>query len=296
MAEKFSEVEVEINELALSLLGWEVQDFRARVTTEQFMSGGSFSHKLAISGVFRFNGDDWTDCFSYSREYPVRPAMLLSSPKLSAWPAITELSLGQPKEGRPARLSRNEYFVHTYGAIDHSDLRIEITGYDSIVAGSQIGYIPLGVKELPLEVEDETTLSSIKLTFDQLAAFTHRDDDNSGGDERYGQVRASGRVTFGSAEEILADWVSTRRGENRTAPTVLSEAPFTRPAPNLVFDILDDTGFLLEEISGRIYIRIPVDANGHTPSRAPRWLVDCSFYPGNYSAPPSRVIARVGDE
>jgi hypothetical protein len=64
VAEKVSEVEVEINELALSLLGWEVQDFRARVTTEQYKPGGNSFHKLAISGVFRFNDDDWTDCFS----------------------------------------------------------------------------------------------------------------------------------------------------------------------------------------------------------------------------------------
>jgi hypothetical protein len=40
-----TEVPVEINELALSLLGWEVQDFRARVTTEQYEDGVCF-HKL----------------------------------------------------------------------------------------------------------------------------------------------------------------------------------------------------------------------------------------------------------
>lgn len=33
VAEKVSDVQVEINELALSILGWEVQDFRARVTS-----------------------------------------------------------------------------------------------------------------------------------------------------------------------------------------------------------------------------------------------------------------------
>jgi hypothetical protein len=46
------------NELALSLCGWKVQDFRARVTTKQYDDGDCF-HNLAVSGVFRFNEADW---------------------------------------------------------------------------------------------------------------------------------------------------------------------------------------------------------------------------------------------
>ena len=107
MAEKVSEVEVEINDLALSLLGWEVQDFRARVTTEQYSDGDCF-HKLAVSGVFRFNDDDWTDCFSFSRDYPTGPVMVLTSPALSAWPAITAFHPEKPTKGRPVRVSDND--------------------------------------------------------------------------------------------------------------------------------------------------------------------------------------------
>lgn len=65
MAKKVTEVPVEINELALSLLGWEVQDFRARVTTERYDDGDCFD-KLAVSGVFRFNDADWVEGFSFS--------------------------------------------------------------------------------------------------------------------------------------------------------------------------------------------------------------------------------------
>ena len=39
---------------------------------------GDCFHKLAISGVFRFNDDDWADCFGH-REYPPGPVMVLRS-------------------------------------------------------------------------------------------------------------------------------------------------------------------------------------------------------------------------
>jgi hypothetical protein len=68
VAEKVSDVQVQVNELALSMLGWEVQDFRARVTSTCYDDGDCFS-KLAISGVFRFNDDDWTECFGYREKH-----------------------------------------------------------------------------------------------------------------------------------------------------------------------------------------------------------------------------------
>lgn len=290
-----SDVTVEVDELALSLRGWEVQDFRARVTSAK-LRDGDYSHKLSTSGVFRFNEADWADCFSRSREYPRSPAMLLSSPKLSAWPAISGIYLGQPKPGRPARTSVNDYFIHTYSAIDPSDLQIEIAGYDSIDAADGIECIPLRVKELSIELEDETTRPAVKLTFDQLAAFTHFEDGGTRWAGRtHARVRASGRVTFGSPEDLLADWVSTWTREIRQVPTVLSKAPFTRPVPQIVFDILDESGFLLEQVRGEINISIPVDEQGRTPSRNPTWIIDKDLEISSYSAPLSRVIARVED-
>ena len=144
MAKKVTELPVEINELALSLLGWEVQDFRARVTTEQYKSDGDCSHKLAVSGVFSVQ-----------------------------------------------------------------------------------------------------------------------------------------RCGLGRLLQLLEG---------------LSGAPFSRRTPNLMFDILDDTGFMLEQVRGDIDITIHVDQRGQAPSRAPRWLLDLRFDPDDCSAPPSRIIARVEDD
>lgn len=288
--ERVSDVAVEVNELALSLLGWEVQDFRARITSNEYDEGECI-HKLAISGVFRYNEDDWTDCFS-SRDYPCYPVMLLRSPALADEPSITAFWCS-PKKG-VARVSENELFVPSWRRIDHSDFRIEITAYDSIEAASPIASLPMCAREIPLEVEDETTRSAVRLSFDQIKAFTYGDDDRDF-HANQGLIRASGRVLFGSPEELLADWVSTWRGEVRKPPTVLSKAPFSRPSPSLTFDIIDESGFLLDQGRGDIRVHVPVNAAGQVPSRNPSWLVDCHFSPENYSAPPSKVVVRIED-
>lgn len=295
MDKKVTEVPVEINELALSLLGWEVQDFRARVTTEQYESDGKCFHKLAVSGVFRFNDADWGDCFSYSRDYPTHPIMLLSSPSISNRPAVCRLYAGGIKKGRPVRVADDDWFINTYSPIDHGDLQIELTAYDSVHSDNGISDIPLQMTQIPIELVDESDPSSVRLAFDQIEAFTHRkfgDQD----DTRLGLIRAVGRVTFGTPEELLADWVSTWRQPPRTTPTVADKAPFSRGTPTVTFDILDDTGFLLEQIRGDIDITVHVDERGHGPSRAPRWLLDLKFDPDDYSAPPSRIIGRLEDD
>ena len=168
-------------------------------------------------------------------------------------------------------MSENDWFIRSYRPIDHSDLRIELTGYDSIDADISLSDIPLDVKALPIEVVDESTPSSVRLTFDQIAAYTHQADSDDP-TKRFGQLRVSGRATFGSPEELLEDRVSTWRYPVRKTPTVIDKAPFSRPTPNLAFDILDDTGFLLEQIRGNISIVITVDANGHARPAAPDGL------------------------
>ncbi|OYN79554.1 hypothetical protein CG716_11660 [Mycolicibacterium sphagni] len=246
---------------------------------------------MAISGVFRFNDDDWTDCFGH-REYPPSPVMMLRSPALSAWPAITALHMEKPTRGRTSRVAANEFFLNSYQAIDHSDLRIELTGFDSIQASGYGSEIPLDVQPLPIEILDESTQSSVRLQIEAIDAFTHRAE-NEDPAKRLGQIRLSGCVEFGTPEDLLADWVSTWQRPIGKTPTVADKAPFARPAPRFSFEILDETDFLLEQIRGDVSIDVPVDKNGRTPSRVPRWLIDLSFDLGDYSASPNRVIARI---
>lgn len=202
-------------------------------------------------------------------------------------------SVGGQILGELIRVAEDDFFVNTYRPINHGDLRIELTAYDSVTSWSGIDHIPLVEEPIPVELVYESGPSHVKLTFDQLEAFKHRKGDKDDG--RHGLIRAAGRVTFGTPEELLADWVSTWRKPARTTPTVADKAPFSRQAPSLTFDVLDDTGFLLEQLRGNVSITVHVDERGHTPSRAPRWVVNLDFDPDDYSAPVSRIVARVED-
>jgi hypothetical protein len=284
----YGEVDVEISEHSLSMLGWEVSDFRARVTTARNFRN-DYEHKLSISGVFRFNKADWTERFSF-RDYPISPAMLIAAPSHSPWKSITALELGPTQDGQVARIAQTNPFLTTPQPIDYSDIQIEIAGYDGICASSGIPEIPRGVEGLPVHIEDETNLNSINLTFDQMVAFTHC---NSNGKRAYGQTLASGRVVFGSGADVFAECVVSERERTRKPRTLLSTAPFWRSAPTILFDVLDQTGFLLETVRSYFNIEIRVDEEGQTPSRSPRWLVNRKFDLSNYTAPPNRVIARI---
>ena len=61
MSSKKAEViDIIVDELALSLVGWQVEDAQARLVTE---SHGRTGHEqqIAFSATFRFLSEDWTD-------------------------------------------------------------------------------------------------------------------------------------------------------------------------------------------------------------------------------------------
>ncbi|MDR0627945.1 MAG: hypothetical protein LBG11_11955 [Bifidobacteriaceae bacterium] len=126
-----------------------------------------------------------------------------------------------------------------------------------------------------------------------MEAFTHRIIDKL--DDRKGRILASGGVVFGSADELLQDWMLRERKWVESDLTVAKAAPFEYDAPEFSFDILDDTGFRLDELRGAISICIHVDECGNMPSRSPRWLIGVDFKLEDYPAPVHRIVARIGD-
>lgn len=290
MTKAVQEVPVKIDELSLSLTGWEVEDFRARVVSERYASD-HYHHQLAVSGVLRFNEFDWSDRFTGFREHSHYPTMLVFLWPLSNEPAISRIAVENIKNGRLGRIAESGTLIVTDGPIDCNDLEVRLTAYDYADTEWGLQEIPINIRQIPIELSGESDPSSVHLVVDLLGAFTY-----GSGESRWGRMRAAGRVSFGTADELFADEVSgwTYPAKKKT-PVLQDEVPFQRPSPNLVFDIVDDTGFLLDQIMGYVGIQIPVDEHGQAPSRIPRWLVDHDFCPDRYSASPSRVIARIQD-
>ncbi|MFD7011704.1 hypothetical protein [Rhodococcus jostii] len=284
-----TEVVVSVDELGLAVRGWEIQDIRARVSTDRYRDGDHF-HKLAISGVLRFNSDDWTDSFGHSRDYPPPVVIVLRSPKLSEHEATFRPIYVSAKEAnRPVRFSENDWFVHTDDAIDHDDITVTVTAYDGYEGSGHMPYIPVGVQPIPLEVVDETTRQAIKLAVTEVHVFTHHDDGLT-----YGLIQATGRMIVGTLEELVTQhraeesWI-----EDNAKLTDLT--PFECSAPQLTLDFLDQSGFLLEQVSVHLDLQVPVVDDGRTPGRVAQWRIDEDFSPDDFSEPAAKVIMRIED-
>ena len=59
MAKKVSDVSIAIDEVALSVLGWEVDEARLTSKTSEWSKGAE--NHLTISLTLRFSQEDWTD-------------------------------------------------------------------------------------------------------------------------------------------------------------------------------------------------------------------------------------------
>lgn len=285
-----TEVPVEIDDLALSLLGWEVHDLRARVITDNYGRGNNF-HKLALSGVLRFNPADWVDCFDSNREYLPPVVITVGSDSLSEEVCIFRPFYASARDARrPVRFSENSSFVHTNKPIKHEDICVNVTALDSFDGDGSISRIPVGIKRIPVEVVDETEPSSVQLVLDRIDAYTHKGDPFI-----HGSLRASGHVTYGSPKQLLEDHVASWRRPPHREPTLSSVAPFSRRAPSISFDITDESGFLLDQVEGDVDIHVHVDKDGNGPTRIPRWAIDATFDPDDFPSTAARVIARVED-
>lgn len=284
-----TDVDVSVDELGLSVRGWEVQDLRARVSTDDYGKGNQF-HKLTVSGVMRFNPDDWTDCFGHSRDYPPPVVIAIRSPKLSEHEATFRPVFVSAKEAtRPVRFSENDWFVHTYEAIDHDDITLAVTAYDGYEGRGDMSYIPVGVEPIPVEVVDETTRPGTKLAVRGLHVFTH-----AGASATYGRIQVTGRVAVGTLDELAAQHRTGKSRSKADAP-LADLVPFACPVPQLSFDFLDETGFLLEQVRVRLGMYVSVSEDARTPGRVGQWRIDKEFSPDDFSAPAAKVIMRIED-
>ena len=64
-SKKAEVIDIVVDELALSLVGWQVEDAQARLVTESH-DRTDHEQQVAFSATFRFLSEDWTDRFKDS--------------------------------------------------------------------------------------------------------------------------------------------------------------------------------------------------------------------------------------
>lgn len=300
-SKKTEVIDISIDELALSLVGWQVVDTQARLLTESH-DRNDHEQRLAVSATFRFLPEDWTGRFKDSDGDDFASEILLALNRHDVpaptsnygWIVLEKIRKASKGLLRVSTQS-DTWTCHTPLTAKELDLRL--TAYDlddvsDLYINSKLGLPSATTTPLEIIVVDETSADAPSAKAAVAHAFVSK------GDYRTTlTVHAEGTFDFGSAEDLLKAYLD-RRDWADDQSTVKDSAPFKVDVPEVRFEILDDTGFLLNARTCRFYGHIPVDDEGNVPRRQPRWIgrdvIDVSKLPGD----PHRVVVRVidGDE
>ncbi|MGW5988211.1 hypothetical protein ACWFRT_02420 [Streptomyces anulatus] len=295
MGKKIEELEVKVDELALSLVGWQVENVRARLVTDSF--DDTHFQEIVVSGTARFLKEDWSDRFTRGEDDDYPPTLLLGlspvdRPELVSY-THTLLETVKKAGKRPVRFSESSRIWECSKPVKPEQIALHMTSFDLEETGLGLVWPSSKTKSLPVELVDETVHEAVRLkptTCDATVVGKKRDATL--------QVRLGGFAEFGSARELLADYIameSWRGDEPGDDYDVEDECPFEVSMPGIAVEVLDDTDFLLDKCEVSLYGRVPVGEGAALPSRQPRWIAQCSFDLDDLSGVPTRVVVRVLD-
>ncbi len=293
-------IDISIDELALSLVGWQVEDAQARLVTT--LDGrANYEQQVAFSGTFRFLSEDWTDRFKESDGSDFASEVFLTlnrrdSPAPSSdYEGVVLEKIRKANKGL-TRVSAKSDTWTCRAPLAARDIDLRLTACDlddvrDLYINSELT-LPSPTTPLEITVVDETSVDAPHAKVAVVNAFLSK------GDYRTTlTVHAEGAFEFGSAEDLLRAHLDRLDWEDHGS-TVKEFAPFEVDVPEIRFEIVDDTGFLLDARTCMFYGHIPVDERGDVPRRQPRWVgrhvIDIGDLPGD----PHRVVVRVidGDE
>ncbi|MFD6477356.1 hypothetical protein ACFWEH_28085 [Streptomyces anulatus] len=295
MGKKIEELEVKVDELALSLVGWQVENVRAWLVTDSF--DDTHFQEIVVSGTARFLKEDWSDRFTRGEDDDYPPTLLLGlspvdRPELVSY-THTLLETVKKAGKRPVRFSESSRIWECSKPVKPEQIALHMTSFDLEETGLGLVWPSSKTKSLPVELVDETVHEAVRLkptTCDATVVGKKRDATL--------QVRLGGFAEFGSARELLADYIameSWRGDEPGDDYDVEDECPFEVSMPGIAVEVLDDTDFLLDKCEVSLYGRVPVGEGAALPSRQPRWIAQCSFDLDDLSGVPARVVVRVLD-
>ena len=280
------------------MAGWQVEEAQARLITEP-QEWGDPEQLIAVSAALRFLTEDWTDRFTDSDNDDYAPKLFVTLNRRDApapssnYDSILFETIKKAKKGL-IRVATKSDSWRGKAPLTTNDIDLRLTAYDLADISNQYINSELELpypKTTPLEVVvvDETSVGAPRPNITVAHAYVSEDDHVA-----TLTMHAAGTFQFGSAEELLEVY-RDRQDWAKHLTTVKDAAPFKVAVPEIRFEILDDTGFMLSDGSCRFSGHIPVDSKGMVPRRQPSWvcrhIIDVGDLPGN----PNRVVVRVTD-
>ncbi|MEU5400271.1 hypothetical protein ABZ348_13380 [Streptomyces sp. NPDC005963] len=281
---------IEIDDLSLSLVGWQIDEVEARLVTKSYGKKDHYQ-EIAVSGTVRFLPEDWTDRFSGSDYAPPLLMALSRREDSPAAPRYERVVLESVKKvsKRPQRISLKSTSWECKKPLAPEDIALRLTAFDLEEIDSGLNLPPTNVTALPIDVLDETTHESVRLRLNTSSAHILRD-----AYDKVLRVHLEGSAEFGTARELLADHLAAEDWRDEDA-TLEDECPFEVALPGLVVEVLDEAGFLLQKSEVSFYGHIAVTDGAKLPGRQPRWIADVGDDLDEYAGQPARVVVRLVD-
>jgi hypothetical protein len=282
---------VEVDELTLALVGWQVDEFQARLVTESFGRKDHFQ-QIAVSATLRFVPGDWSDRFTGSGYVP-SPHLVLNRRGATMAPSFEWVMIETEKKAskRPLRISRTSSSWECKAPLNPEDLVLGLTAYDLDDLDTRFELPPAQARDIPLELVDETSLDSVRVRLDSTSAQLLGDDGDDGGKVR---VHLEGTFEYGTAHSLFVDYLAAGGWQDARA-TLADACPFEVDLPGVVVEVVDEGGFLLMQREPDLQGHIPVGEAGKLPGRQPRWAVQVGVDLEDLAGVPARVLVRVLD-
>ncbi|MFI6518098.1 hypothetical protein ACIBF1_21255 [Spirillospora sp. NPDC050679] len=301
---RFEEVEVEIDERDLAMLGWRAEEVRGRLVVDS--RGGGFEHELAVSGTLRFRLDDWHDRFSAFDDMAKPPPLVLRISRAAPDSPIDYALVALDKRIDQAKTGSTRFSMRSHSwsgkkADSGERLKVGLSAYDfgyGLASKPAVPHPEDGMSPLAVEFADETTREALRMR----GAFSKAWVDGS-----TICVVAEGTCWFAGAEELLTTMLADRSVERPKGRwwrkyTASDEGAFQVRLPAVEIGYLDASGFILDryEVEFRtpedFYpASIPVGEGAAVPRREPQWILQCFKGTENLPGTPARVVVRFVD-
>ncbi|GAA1129514.1 hypothetical protein [Nocardioides aquiterrae] len=282
---KVDPIKVEVDEVGLSVLGWEINNFQARLLTNDY--GDVAFHEVATSMELRFHPDDWEVRHSGRSDYVPDLIWQIRSRSLGALsPYSWASTIYKPKELRAPKLaSETSRTWEERRPHDPNDLYVWVGAYDWTECDSR-AEPSARWQDVEHEFVDHRTLKGVGSEVTEISTRIE--------DERL-TVTLRMIHPIGSIEDLMTaghdyeEWaVDLDRGPEE-------QDEFEVPGPDVIIQLFDETGFLLDSRENERIGHISVGKGGQRPTRPPSSVTVTNFDLDDLAGKVARIVVRLQD-
>ncbi|GAA1569868.1 hypothetical protein GCM10009827_109580 [Dactylosporangium maewongense] len=289
---KFVPIKVEVDEISLSLLGWEAVNLQARLMTEH-LGPHSYLNMVTAAGELRFHPDDWRDRYNATNlsmsEY--LPPLVWQLRSAAHGPLMSYQTLGLGRKAKelraPKMISESTDKWESTVRPNPDDQSIWVTAMDWDEIDGWHSRPSSRWADLPVEVLDQTTKRGIRTETRELTARIRANVDL--------EVSLRAQFALGSADELLAAAIDSDDYFGDLSAPIAEQEDFVVQAPDVTVCTYDEVGFLLENRTLSNYRWVTVHKGGSVPRRGPSLVAVVTAKLDDLAGAPARVVVRVTD-